>query len=58
MLFKCTLQVLYRAAFALLELPTQDFRLRSHTTIVENNGATLAEHQIGLTGNILLSVDL
>lgn len=49
-------QVLFSAAFALLELPSQNFSLRTHDGLIDNNGASLTE--LNLTGDVLISVEM
>lgn len=49
-------QVLFSAAFALLELPSQNFSLRTHDGLIDNNGTSLTE--LNLTGDVLISVEM
>ncbi|KAJ7319178.1 hypothetical protein OS493_036580 [Desmophyllum pertusum] len=51
-----TTQVLFSAAFALLELPSQNFSLRTHDGLIDNNGTSLTE--LNLTGDVLISVEM
>ena len=49
-------QLLFRAAFVLLDIPTFNFTLRFEATVIENNGMTLQE--LMLTEKFFLTVSM